>query len=119
MLHTSYYNKLDAIEAQKTYIEEHQLQEEEIQLLKEQVQLQEQQIQVITDYTVFLENTLNELIGYANSQEYLQETQEPDSDIPNHPMPFDEDLESPDGVPHYSPKAPNCSDTTADESDNP
>lgn len=114
MLHGSYCNKLASVEAQKTYIEEQQLQEEEIQLLKEQIQLQEQQIQIITGYTAFLENTLNELIDYANSQEYLQETQKPDSDLPKPPMFFDEDLGFPDEVPHCSPEVPHSPDDTQD-----
>lgn len=119
MMHTSYYNKLEAIDSQKVYMEEHQLKEEEIQLLKKQIQLQQQEIQNISDYATSLENTLNELIGYVSSQEYLQDTLESDSVLPNSSVLPDEDPESLDEVPHCSPEVPNCFDTTADESDNP
>ena len=112
MIQTSYYHKIDSVESQKAYMEEHQIKEEEIQLLKEQIQLQEQELQIIIDHADALEDTLNELIDYMKSQEHSQEISKSDVKSLERSSLSDTNPESLDEV-------PNCSDVSADEPDNP
>lgn len=108
MLQTSYYNKMNAIESQKAYMETHQLQDEEIKLLYEQISLQKQEIQIITDHAVSLEDKLNELVDCINAQE-------PQPEIPDFDSDFPRSLESSAEVPTH-PQVEESSDMSIDQS---